>query len=126
MVGAFQKKCKVPFGIALGSKEGASYLGELLITNPSASHWTLGNKAHHPDLAARCFITVLEPHLKGDVTQKTLMKEVKSPHDLMFVQSWIVIQHLACESFPAVQAREPHIPKTGGLEKPSEIYSNSK
>jgi len=109
-------KSVVPFGIALGSKEGASYLGELLITNPSASHWTLGNKAHHPDLAARCFMAVLEPHRKVDVTQKALMKEVKSPHDLMFVQSRIVIQ-LACESLPAAQARKPHTPKTGGLEK---------
>jgi hypothetical protein len=69
-------------------KEGASYLGGLLMTNsfgiPADFRYT--ESITPTKLQSVLYGKALEPHLRGEVIQKALLKEIKSPPDMMFVQ----------------------------------------
>jgi hypothetical protein len=68
-------------------KEGASYLGGLLMTDPSGI--PLDFRYTEPITPTRLqsilYGKSLEPHLKEEVIQKTLLKELKSPPDLFIL-----------------------------------------
>ena len=66
-------------------KEGASYLGGLLLTDTSGI--PLDFRYTEPitptKLQTVLYGRALEPHLKGEVIQKTLLKELKTAPDLL-------------------------------------------
>lgn len=68
-------------------KEGASYLGGLLLTDTSGI--PLDFRYTEPitptKLQTVLYGRALEPHLKGEIIQKTLLKELKTPPDLLFL-----------------------------------------
>lgn len=68
-------------------KEGASYLGGLLLTDPSGI--PLDFRYTEPitptKLQAVLYGKALEPHLKEEVIQKALLKELKTPPDLLLL-----------------------------------------
>lgn len=68
-------------------KEGASYLGGLLVTD--ASGIPLDFRYTEPitptKLQTVLYGKALEPHLKEEVIQRTLLKELKQPPDLFLV-----------------------------------------
>lgn len=68
-------------------KEGASYLGGLLVTDPSGI--PLDFRYTEPITPTRLqsvlYGKALEPHLKEEVIQKTLLKELKLAPDLFLV-----------------------------------------
>lgn len=76
---------KLAYFVAL--KEGASYLGGLLLTD--ASGIPLDFRYTEPitptRLQAVLYGKALEPHLKEEVIQKTLLKELKSAPDLFIL-----------------------------------------
>jgi len=69
-------------------KEGASYLGGLLITDtqgiPTDFRYT--EPITPTKLQSVLYGKALEPHLREEVIQKALLKEIKTPPDMMFVQ----------------------------------------
>ena len=69
-------------------KEGASYLGGLLMTNslgiPTDFRYT--EPITPTKLQSVLYGKALEPHLREEVIQKALLKEIKTPPDVMFVQ----------------------------------------
>jgi len=76
---------KLAYFVAL--KEGGSYLGGLLLTDPSGL--PLDFRYTEPitptRLQAVLYGKALEPHLKEEVIQKTLLKELKGTPDLFIV-----------------------------------------
>jgi hypothetical protein len=70
-------------------KEGASYLGGLLVTD--ASGIPLDFRYTEPITPTRLqsilYGKSLEPHLKEEVIQKTLLKELKTPPDLFIISA---------------------------------------
>jgi hypothetical protein len=68
-------------------KEGASYLGGLLLTDPSGI--PLDFRYTEPITPTRLqtvlYGKALEPHLKEEVIQKTLLKELKAAPDLFIL-----------------------------------------
>ena len=76
---------KLAYFVAM--KEGASYLGGLLLTD--ASGIPLDFRYTEPitptRLQAVLYGKALEPHLKEEVIQKTLLKELKAAPDLFIV-----------------------------------------
>lgn len=68
-------------------KEGASYLGGLLVTDSSGI--PLDFRYTEPitptKLQSVLYGKALEPHLKEEVIQRTLLKELKTPPDLFVV-----------------------------------------
>lgn len=68
-------------------KEGASYLGGLLLTDPSGI--PLDFRYTEPitptKLQGVLYGKALEPHLKEEVIQKTLLKELKNSPDLLIL-----------------------------------------
>ena len=68
-------------------KEGASYLGGLLLTDTSGI--PLDFRYTEPitptKLQGVLYGKALEPHLKEEVIQKTLLKELKNPPDLLIL-----------------------------------------
>ena len=68
-------------------KEGASYLGGLLLTDTSGI--PLDFRYTEPITPTKLqnvlYGKALEPHLKEEVIQKTLLKELKAPPDLLFL-----------------------------------------
>jgi hypothetical protein len=68
-------------------KEGASYLGGLLLTDPSGI--PLDFRYTEPitptKLQGVLYGKALEPHLKEEVIQKTLLKELKNAPDLLIL-----------------------------------------
>jgi hypothetical protein len=94
-------------------KEGASYLGGLLMTN--AQGIPLDFRYTEPitptKLQSVLYGKALEPHLRGEVIQKALLKEIKAPPDLMFVRiSDVMDDYVADAKFPilAVQLSQDH------------------
>jgi hypothetical protein len=100
-------------------KEGASYLGGLLMTNsmgiPLDFRYT--EPITPTKLQSVLYGKALEPHLRGEVIQKALLKDIKAPPDLMFVRVSDVLEDYAADAkFPimAVQlSHEPHLPAPG-------------
>lgn len=76
---------KLAYFVAM--KEGASYLGGLLLTDPSGI--PLDFRYTEPitptKLQSVLYGKALEPHLKEEVIQKTLLKELKSAPDLFIL-----------------------------------------
>ena len=70
-------------------KEGASYLGGLLVTDTSGI--PLDFRYTEPITPTRLqsilYGKSLEPHLKEEVIQKTLLKELKTPPDLFILSA---------------------------------------
>ncbi|MBP7619262.1 MAG: hypothetical protein KA743_12145 [Geothrix sp.] len=70
-------------------KEGASYLGGLLVTDTSGI--PLDFRYTEPITPTRLqsilYGKSLEPHLKEEVIQKTLLKELKAPPDLFILSA---------------------------------------
>lgn len=70
-------------------KEGASYLGGLLVTDPSGI--PLDFRYTEPITPTRLqgilYGKSLEPHLKEEVIQKTLLKELKTAPDLFILSA---------------------------------------
>ncbi len=70
-------------------KEGASYLGGLLVTDTSGIpldfRYTEPITPTH--LQSILYGKSLEPHLKEEVIQKTLLKELKTPPDLFILSA---------------------------------------
>src|SRR5512146_2076692 len=68
-------------------KEGACYLGGLLVTDTSGI--PLDFRYTEPitptKLQSVLYGKALEPHLKEEVIQKTLLKELKTAPDLLFL-----------------------------------------
>jgi hypothetical protein len=89
-------------------KEGASYIGGLLITNslgiPTDFRYT--EPITPTKLQSILYGKALEPHLKGEVIQNALLKEIKSPPDLMFMQASDLVAGFAAETnFPTLSAQ---------------------
>ncbi len=78
---------KLAYFIAV--KEGASYLGGLLITDTSGI--PLDFRYTEPITPTRLqsilYGKSLEPHIKEEVIQKTLLKELKTPPDLFILNA---------------------------------------
>jgi len=93
-------------------KEGASYLGGLLITNsigiPLDFRYT--EPITPTKLQSLLYGRALEPHIKGEVIQKALMKEVKSPPDLMFVQASDLADDFAGAQYPILSIQRTQDP----------------
>ena len=104
-------------------KEGASYLGGLLLTNgqgiPTDFRYT--EPITPTKLQSVLYGKALEPHLRGEVIQKALLKEMKTPPDLMFVRVSDVMDDFAAEAkFPilAVQlSQEPRLSSPGTIRR---------
>jgi len=77
---------KLAYFVAM--KEGGSYLGGLLLTDTSGI--PLDFRYTEPitptKLQSVLYGKALEPHLKEEVIQKTLLKEIKSAPDLLILQ----------------------------------------
>lgn len=73
----------------MATKEGASYLGGLLVTDTSGI--PLDFRYTEPITPTRLqsilYGKSLEPHLKEEVIQKTLLKELKTPPDLFIIST---------------------------------------
>src|SRR5512142_1481931 len=78
---------KLAYFVAM--KEGASYLGGLLLTDSSGI--PLDFRYTEPitptKLQSVLYGKALEPHLKEEVIQKTLLKELKGSPDLFILQA---------------------------------------
>jgi hypothetical protein len=105
-------------------KEGASYLGGLLMTNalgiPTDFRYT--EPITPTKLQSVLYGKALEPHLKGDVIQKALLKEIKSPPDLMFVQTSDLAVDFAAANCPVLsvqRSQEPPLKETGAFTRTS-------
>lgn len=108
---------KLAYYVAM--KEGGSYLGGLLVTD--ASGIPLDFRYTEPitptKLQAVLYGKALEPHLKEEVIQKTLLKELKVTPDLFLVPPMDLAGGWAGDKrFPvlAVQkTQEPAMPRLG-------------
>lgn len=102
-------------------KEGASYLGGLLVTDPSGI--PLDFRYTEPITPTRLQTILygksLEPHLKEEVIQKTLLKELKAAPDLFILSASELAGGWSGEArFPvlAVQkSQEQPLPKVGDV-----------
>jgi hypothetical protein len=100
-------------------KEGASYLGGLLVTDTSGI--PLDFRYTEPITPTRLqsilYGKSLEPHLKEEVIQKTLLKELKTPPDLFILSPTELAGGWSGDSkYPvlAVQkSQEAPLPKVG-------------
>ena len=112
---------KLAYFVAI--KEGASYLGGLLMTNaqgiPTDFRYT--EPITPTKLQSVLYGKALEPHLRGEVIQKALLKEIKSPPDLMFVRVSDIRDDFSTDAkFPilAVQlSQEPHLQEPGAISR---------
>ena len=81
-------------------KEGASYLGGLLMTNsmgiPTDFRYT--EPITPTKLQSVLYGKALEPHLKGEVIQKALLKEIKTLPDMIFVQASDLVVDFAVDA----------------------------
>ncbi|MCL1909223.1 MAG: hypothetical protein FWG12_07670 [Holophagaceae bacterium] len=106
-------------------KESASYLGGLLMTNsqgiPTDFRYT--EPITPTKLQSVLYGKALEPHLKGEVIQKALMKEIKAPPDLMFVQASELSSDFAadasCPILSAQRSQEPPLREVGATTRTS-------
>ncbi|MDR1841806.1 MAG: hypothetical protein LBQ86_07770 [Holophagales bacterium] len=104
-------------------KEGASYLGGLLITNslgiPIDFRYT--EPITPTKLQSLLYGKALEPHLRGDVIQKALLKEIKTPPDLMFVRMSDLAGDFAVENkYPILsvqRSQEQPLPTQGATTR---------
>lgn len=100
-------------------KEGASYLGGLLLTDPSGI--PLDFRYTEPitptRLQAVLYGKALEPHLKEEVIQKTLLKELKSPPDLFILPAAELAGgwhgEARCPALAVQKTQEAALPKVG-------------
>lgn len=76
---------KLAYFVAM--KEGASYLGGLLLTDTSGIpiDFRYTEPITPTRLQSVLYGKALEPHLKEEVIQKTLLKEIKTPPDLFIL-----------------------------------------
>jgi hypothetical protein len=106
-------------GYYVAIKEGASYLGGLLMTNsmgiPTDFRYT--EPITPTKLQAVLYGKALEPHLKGEVIQKALLKEIKTPPDMIFVQTSDLAIDFAAEAHCAIlsaqRTQEPPLQAQG-------------
>jgi len=108
---------KLAYFVAL--KEGASYLGGLLLTDiagiPLDFRYT--EPITPTRIQAVLYGKALEPHLKEEVIQKTLLKELKSPPDLFILP----LAELAggwhgearCPALAVQRSQDPPLPRVG-------------
>jgi hypothetical protein len=92
-------------------KEGASYLGGLLMTNAQGIPTDFRYTEPITPTKLQCVLygKALEPHLRGEVIQKALLKEIKAPPDLMFVPvSDLVGDFTADAKFPILSIQHTH------------------
>ena len=100
-------------------KEGASYLGGLLLTDTSGI--PLDFRYTEPitptRLQAVLYGKALEPHLKEEVIQKTLLKELKSPPDLFILPAAEMAGgwhgEARCPALAVQKTQEPPLPRVG-------------
>ena len=89
---------KLAYYVAI--KEGASYLGGLLMTDsqgiPSDFRYT--EPIAPTKLQSVLYGKALEPHLRGEVIKKALLKEIKTPPDLMFVPTSDLVADFAADT----------------------------
>ncbi|MCL1893456.1 MAG: hypothetical protein FWG02_04360 [Holophagaceae bacterium] len=106
-------------------KESASYLGGLLMTNaqgiPTDFRYT--EPITPTKLQSVLYGKALEPHLKGEVIQKALMKEIKTPPDLMFVQASDLVADFAadtnCPILAVQRSQEAPLKEQGAINRTS-------
>jgi hypothetical protein len=107
-------------------KEGASYLGGLLMTNsygiPADFRYT--EPITPTKLQSVLYGKALEPHLRGEVIQTALLKEIKSPPDLMFVQTSDLVGDFSasanCPVLSAQRTQEPPLAAQGASQRLSQ------
>ncbi len=100
-------------------KEGASYLGGLLVTDPSGI--PLDFRYTEPITPTRLqsilYGKSLEPHLKEEVIQKTLLKELKAAPDLFILGAAELAGGWAgdakCPALAVQKSQEPPLGKLG-------------
>jgi hypothetical protein len=100
-------------------KEGASYLGGLLLTDSSGI--PLDFRYTEPitptRLQAVLYGKALEPHLKEEVIQKTLLKELKTPPDLFILSAAEMAGgwhgEARCPALAVQKTQEPPLPRVG-------------
>lgn len=106
-------------------KESASYLGGLLMTNsqgiPIDFRYT--EPITPTKLQSVLYGKALEPHLKGEVIQKALMKEIKTPPDLMFVQASELVADFSvdtnCPILSVQRSQDPPLREAGTTTRTS-------
>lgn len=100
-------------------KEGASYLGGLLVTDTTGI--PLDFRYTEPITPTRLqsvlYGKALEPHLKEEVIQKTLLKELKAPPDLFLVPAADLAGRWSgdtrCPVLAVQRTQESPLPRTG-------------
>jgi len=100
-------------------KEGASYLGGLLLTDSTGI--PLDFRYTEPitptRLQAVLYGKALEPHLKEEVIQKTLLKELKAPPDLFILPPAELAGgwhgEARCPALAIQKTQEPPLPRVG-------------
>lgn len=105
----------------LAVKEGASYLGGLLVTD--ASGIPLDFRYTEPitptKLQSVLYGKALEPHLKEEVIQRTLLKELKTPPDVFVVPAADLAAsagaEVKCPMVAMQRSQEPALPRIGEI-----------
>ena len=100
-------------------REGTSYLGGLLMTNsqgiPMDFRYT--EPITPTKLQSVLYGKALEPHLREEVIQKALLKEIKTPPHMMFVEMSDLVGVFGAEAkFPVLsvqRTQEPSLVDTG-------------
>lgn len=110
---------KIAYFVAM--KEGGSYLGGLLLTDTSGI--PLDFRYTEPitptKLQAVLYGKALEPHLKEEVIQKTLLKELKQAPDLFILPpmdlagGWSA--ETRCPVLSVQKTQEPALPRVGEI-----------
>ncbi|HNX30457.1 MAG TPA: hypothetical protein PKM35_02535 [Holophaga sp.] len=106
-------------------KEGASYLGGLLLTDTSGI--PLDFRYTEPitptKLQTVLYGRALEPHLKGEIIQKTLLKELKTPPDLLLLPASELAGgwsgEARCPVLSVQKTQEPSLAKAGEVFRAS-------